>query len=423
LSDETFLADDFLRQLMDVGEVDLLVGISSNNNATTIGLTVAAIEDSFRHYFARDRVVIVNVDTGSRDGTSDVFLKRETRTDPNPRGLTSLRTEHRVLMRYPGRPSDSTALRTLLTAADLLRAKACAIVSPLTTNLTDTWVRSLVEPAYRENFDFVAPLYSRHKYDGLLARNLLYPMSRSVFGRGVRELQPSEFGFSGRLASHCLNQDVWHQEEIRAAPEIWMALTAITGEFHYCQSFLGPKAHSATSSGTDIVTAIRQSVGTLFWCLEARQTYWMEGAQPQPVPTFGQDHELTSDAVRINGKRIFELFQSGIAHLSPILGSILTGETHKEIQRIAAQGELQFRFENELWARTICEFAASYHNDVLNRDHLIQALVPLYRGKIYSFLVEHHDSSPEEIEADTENLCVEFERQKPYLIERWKAKK
>jgi hypothetical protein len=37
--------------------------------------------------------------------------------------------------------------------------------------------------------------------------------------------------------------------------------------------------------------------------------------------------------------------------------------------------------------------------------------------------VEHHDSSPEEIEADTENLCVEFERQKPYLIERWKAKK
>jgi hypothetical protein len=143
---------------MDVGEVDLLVGISSNNNATTIGLTVAAIEDSFRHYFARDRVVIVNVDTGSRDGTSDVFLKRETRTDPNPRGLTSLRTEHRVLMRYAGRPSDSTALRTLLTAAELLRAKACAIVSPLTTNLTDTWVRSLVEPAYRENFDFVAPL-------------------------------------------------------------------------------------------------------------------------------------------------------------------------------------------------------------------------------------------------------------------------
>jgi hypothetical protein len=26
------------------------------------------------------------------------------------------------------------------------------------------------------------------------------------------------------------------------------------------------------------------------------------------------------------------------------------------------------------------------------------------------------------MEADTEALCLEFERQKPYLIERWKAK-
>jgi hypothetical protein len=58
---------------------------------------------------------------------------------------------------------------------------------------------------------------------------------------------------------------------------------------------------------------------------------------------------------------------------------------------------------------------------VINRDHLVQALVPLYRGKIYSFLLEHSDSSPPDMEADCENLCVEFERQKPYLMEKWKA--
>ena len=33
LVEETFLDDDFLRQLMSVGEVDLLVGIPSHNNA------------------------------------------------------------------------------------------------------------------------------------------------------------------------------------------------------------------------------------------------------------------------------------------------------------------------------------------------------------------------------------------------------
>jgi hypothetical protein len=40
----------------------------------------------------------------------------------------------------------------------------------------------------------------------------------------------------------------------------------------------------------------------------------------------------------------------------------------------------------------------------------------------FSFLVEHSESSPAEMEVASEALCVEFERQKPYLTEKWKAK-
>ena len=80
-----------------------------------------------------------------------------------------------------------------------------------------------------------------------------------------------------------------------------------------------------------------------------------------------------------------------------------------------------FRFGTDLWVKMLYDFAASYHRSVINRDHLVQALVPLYRGKICSFLIEHADSSPADMEADSENLCMEFERQKPYLVEKWKA--
>jgi len=41
---------------------------------------------------------------------------------------------------------------------------------------------------------------------------------------------------------------------------------------------------------------------------------------------------------------------------------------------------------------------------------------------MYSFLLEQANSSPAEIEADTESLCQQFENQKPYLVEQWKAK-
>jgi hypothetical protein len=422
LAEDIFLGDDFLRQLMSVGEVDLLVAVPSYNNAGTIGQTVQAIEESYQRNFVRDRVVILNVDGGSTDHTTDVVLNMDGRKSGGHRGLTSLRTVHRVATQYAKSPSQSVALRTVLATADLLRARSCAVVSPATTNLDASWIANLLRPAYRQQFEFVAPMYARSKYQGLLARNLLYPMSRALFGQRIREVYSEEWGFSGNLAAHCLSQNVWNDEAIRARPEAWMAFTAMSSGAKCCQSFLGPKAPPPPGAGPDLVEAIRQTVGNLFWCLDFFQGYWLDRKGSEPVPTFGPDHELTPDEQPPGQEKIFELFRSGVSELDPILASILTPETHAQIKEIAARDQSKFRFSPELWVKTLYEFAASYHRTVISRDHVVQALVPLYRGQTYSFLLEHAESSAEEIEADSEILCLAFEREKPYLIERWKAK-
>ena len=423
MAEETFLEDDFLRQLMSVGEVDLLVGIPSYNNAATMGQTVEAIEESFQQNFVRDRVVILNVDGGSSDETRNVLLQRNERRNGGHRGLTSLRTVHRVSWTYGSAPSSGLAVRTILAAADLLRAKSCAIISPTTGNLTPSWVANLLRPIYRERFDYLAPLYARNKFQGLLARNLLYPMSRAVFGYRIRELYSDEWGFSGRLASQCLDQDVWHEEAVQTRPEAWMGVTAISSELKCCQYFLGQKAAPASGTGPDIVEAIRQAVGSLFWCLEKYESRWLNRTGSQTVPTFGPDHELCEESPPTNPEKFFAMFRSGVNELEPLLASILTRDTHAQVKAIALLDADKFRFANELWVRTLYEFAGSYHHEVLNRDHLVQSVVPLYRGLLYSFLMQHANSSADEMEADAEQLGLEFERQKPYLVERWKGEK
>jgi len=421
LAEDTFLDDNFLRQLMSVGEVDLLVAVPSYNNADTIGETVRAIEESLQQNFVRDRVAIVNVDGGSTDDTCNVLLRGNGRPSAH-KGLTSLRTIRKVSSQYASSPSSGIALRTILAAADLLRASSCAIVSAASTNVTPSWIANLLRP-HRERFDFVAPIYAREKYQGLLARELLYPMSRAIFGLRLRELYADEWGFSGRLASQCLEQNVWQEEAVRARPEAWMGVTAICSGYKCCQAFLGPKVASAPAAGPDIVEAVRQTVGNLFWCVEQNQEHWLDRAGSQPVPTFGPEQELTVEEIPPNPGKSFELFRSGVKELRPILGSILTQETHEAITALAAIDSGEFQFADDLWVKALYEFAASYHQSVLNRDHIVQALVPLYRGRLYSFLREHAESTPEEMERDSETLCLEFERQKPYLIERWKAKR
>ena len=56
------------------------------------------------------------------------------------------------------------------------------------------------------------------------------------------------------------------------------------------------------------------------------------------------------------------------------------------------------------------EFAASYHKAVISRDHILQALAPLYRGKAYTFLVQNRDASADEVESNVEQLCLTFEQ-------------
>jgi hypothetical protein len=429
LAEDTLLADDLLRQLMSVGEVDLLVGVSSHHAADKLGEGVQAIERSFQQFFVRQRVVIVNIGGGDKEPSQDdpaaspVANPGQLAQTIVPRhGITSLRTINRVTANYSVLPSPGTALRTLLAAADLLRARACAVVSPVTCSLTPDSIAKLLRPAYQDKFDFVAPLYSRHKFQGLLARNLVYPMVRAVFGAAIRELYTDECGFSGRLASSCLNQNIWHEEAIQTRPEAWMALSAISSDFRCCQTFLGEKPPAARGPATDIVEVLRQTVGTLFWCLETRQSLWLD-AEPSPsLTTFGPDHELTTEPSDLDPRRIFEMFRTGVTELQPILSSILAPDTHSEIKNLVAIEEGKFRFKPDLWVHTLYDFAASYHHSVINRSHLVQALAPLYRGMTHSFLLEHSDSSPAEMEAASEMLCSEFELQKPYLRERWKTK-
>jgi hypothetical protein len=89
---------------------------------------------------------------------------------------------------------------------------------------------------------------------------------------------------------------------------------------------------------------------------------------------------------------------------------------------MASLSEDDFHYPAELWVKTVYEFAASYHKSVISRDHIIQAMAPLYRGRMFTFLGENRDASAEEIENSVELLCREFERLKPYLLEIWNGR-
>jgi hypothetical protein len=116
------------------------------------------------------------------------------------------------------------------------------------------------------------------------------------------------------------------------------------------------------------------------------------------------------------------MFSSGVADLDSVFQTILSPSTRAELQRIAGLGEEEFRYPAELWVRTVYEFAAAYQKSVISRDHVIQALAPLFRGRVLTFVIENRNASADDVENNIEGLCLEFERLKPYLLQIWKSR-
>lgn len=422
MSEETFLSDKFLNELTAVGEVDILVGIPTANNAATVAHVLTALQIGLIKYFPRARSVLVNADAQSRDGTAEAVAKATIEDYSTLLTSSPLRTMHRLTTSYHPNLGKGGAWRIFVAAADLLRAKACAVLSADLESITPEWVESLIRPVYRDGFDVVTPAYQRPEFSGLLIKNIVSPMIGGVYGRALREPAGPEVGFSARLASNLLNADTWAEDAVRFAPELWATTTAIVNHYKICQSFLGPKPPASRRSTPDLVDSIRQIVGALFRFTELHAPFWNERKEAEAVPNFGLGYTVGLEAVRVQRRQMLQTFHKGIAELDSIMGSILSPQTLAELKAISGSADDHFSYPDELWVKTIYDFAAAYHHSVINRDHLLQALAPLYQGRASGFVAEKPKDGLRALDQRLEQLSHQYELGLPYLIDRWAAK-
>ncbi len=351
MADESMLSDDFLHQLMNVGEVDILIGVPTFNDAATVAQTVQSIRAGLLKYFPRQRAVIINVDGGSRDSTQDLVRAASISDLNHITNLGALRTLHCIGTTREGAGRDGAGLHTILAAADLMHASACAIISPDSTSIEPEWIDRLLRPVTRDNFDLVTPVYRRHKFDGLLVRNLIYPMTRALYCKPVREPHPSEFAFSGRLACNFLEQDIWSQPALHNGAETYMVVSAISNGYRWTQSFLGLRTRAETASG-DLVLAMRQTVAVLFWSLEKNFPVCAVNPETEAALVPAAEPDLSIEPISVNSKRLHQMFVRGVSELGPVLASILSAETLAQLNQIAQAPE-------DLFATAMnCGFAA-----------------------------------------------------------------
>ena len=414
------LRKDVVTQIEALNNTDILIGIPSYNNARTIGHVVRAVQAGLAKYFPGHKAVLVNSDGGSRDGTMDVV--RSTRIEDQAAILVHHRTDSVPVIAtpYEGIPGKGSAFRAIFEIADALDAKACAVVDSDLRSITPEWVELLIKPILQEESEFVAPLYHRHKFDGTITNSIVYPLTRALYGRRVRQPIGGDFGFSGKLARFYLSKDVWETDVARFGIDIWMTTTAVANGFSVSQSFLGAKIHDTKDPGADLSAMLYQVVSATFGLMETYPEVWKKAHGSEPVRTYGFQYAVGLEQVNVNVGRMLGIFREGIRNLRDIWIAVLGQGDFGEVASLGSVGADAFRFPRGLWSRIIYDYALAYHRKSLPVEHLIKSLTPLYLGRTASFVLEMRDADQNGAEEEIERLCGEFEKNKEYLLNKWK---
>jgi hypothetical protein len=410
---------DIRQRIGEIEEADILVGIPSYNNARTIGHVVRAVQAGFAKYFSDLKCVLVNSDGGSTDGTPDIVK------NASPSGFESILIRHAgepfltLTTPYHGIPGKGSSFRTVFEIATALNVKACAVVDSDLRSITPEWLELLIKPVIAGNFDYVSPLYLRHKYDGTITNSIIYPLTRALYGRRIRQPIGGDFGFSGKLAGFYLTKDVWETDVARYGIDIWMTTTAVANDFRVAQAFLGAKIHDPKDPGEDLSAMLFQVIGAAFDLMETYADVWRSVDRSVPVPTYGFQYAVGVEPVNVNVDAMIEKFRLGARELADVWKEFLSPGLLKFLKRACALPEEKFEIPDEEWAETVYSFALASHRRVFHREHLLKSLTPLYIGRVASFIRETWESGSEEVEEKIERLCGVFEERKYLLVDNW----
>jgi hypothetical protein len=216
---ERVLPEALAEEVKRLGPADIMVGIPSFKNAATIGHVTRAAQAGLVQYFPDSKPVLVNADAGSPDGTGRVVV--ETQPPDYVERILLVRPRNRLQrmsLTYPevdGVGGKGAALRTIFQIADALGVEALVVVDSDLRSIVPEWIELLAGPILKGGFDYVTPQYQRYKYDGTITNTVTYPLTRALYGLRIRQPIGGDFGVSGDLVKHYLEQDDWTPEDPR----------------------------------------------------------------------------------------------------------------------------------------------------------------------------------------------------------------
>ena len=416
----SLLSDDLLRQLMAAGQTDVLIGIPTLNNAGTLEPVLAALHQAVAEGLPQYRVLIVNSDGGSQDGTQGLVGLSARSHTATLLSSHSLRTMHRIAAPYHGLPGKRAAIRTLFAAADLLQVHAVAIIDPAAAGPSADVYRALLRTTLDTPAGFVTLSPARDPREGPFVTQVVRPLFAGALGASFEDPLLEEFAASGRFVTDVLRCRAWDDEEFRAGVDVWLRAHALASGFKTAEVRTAPRPRSAGTAQATLRDVVQQVLPAVWRSLDVYAAQWV-AAPPASWPEQLQLSEGTTAAPTWELGDMERAFQLAVVDLEPVWRTLLPGPVIDGL-RAAAMPEGP-GFPDALWADVLVEFALAWRGRRFRVDALTASFAPIYLGRAAAFLRDTRDADASEARSRLDDLVRHVQQRHPRLQEAWREAK
>ena len=378
----------------NVTSAKVVVGLASYKEADSIAFPTEQSSLGLKKYYGDETSAILNCDNHSPDDTEGAFMGTETEV-PKIHVTTP-----------PDTPGKGYNFENMFRKILELDTEVLVCLDADLLSVTPEWIKHFVEPI-KDGYDFVNPIYSRHKYDGTITNNICYPIVYGLFCRNTRQPIGGDFALSRRFAKHVICQP-WHRTTQEYGIDIFLTMNSIVGDFKTCCTGLGAKVHKP--SAPKLGPMFTQVVSTAFQTVVRSFDKWKDNDVILEQKLYGlqeMDPPQDLDVDRAGG----------LKHQSQ-LEKVLSPGIYRELTTMFSGVNVDITAEQ--WVTIVYDMIA-YFKKTRNRNRLIESLKGLYFGRTLAFMNKTWDWSSEKAEEEILAQAELFHKNRGYLVKKLEA--
>jgi hypothetical protein len=405
---ESALTDEARAEIARIGQADIVIGVLSYRNARTVATVATTAASGALRCFPRKRLVLVNVDSGSSDGTPAAFMKAKMPEDV-----------YRFTTGYVGLTGHGSAARAVFEVAAQVGAQACLLLDAGNPAVREEHVCAAFAALLERNRHLVVPLHEWSYVDATLEDVLFYPLIRLMYGSLVRRPLGGDWCLSGKLAWALSEQDVWETDAARGGFDVWLIVTALANKVPLCQAPASPRRRQLQLGTTAFDQRFVHSVSELLRHLGSHQRLWRSITTAQEVETIGHVPAVLPPVEPEPSAQFWQAFLQGLRTWRRILRRVLDPADLASLYSLAEAQPESLSFDEGLWARIVLASGICFNKAELDPDKVAAALSCPFYARAVALWNAVRSIGLDAYEELIERQAQAFEAHRQYLLDRW----